>query len=42
MEHEGLWRPSPFGFAFILQAKGANGVTMNVGGLYFKACYYYR
>jgi hypothetical protein len=36
MEHEGLWRPFPFGFAFILQAKGANGVTMNAGGPLFQ------
>jgi hypothetical protein len=42
MEHEGLWRPSPFGFAFILHAEGVHGVTTSVGGLYFKACYYYR
>jgi hypothetical protein len=40
MKHEGLWRPSYFGFTFILQAKNVDGIVTNTCGLYFEACYY--
>jgi hypothetical protein len=35
MERKGLWKPSSFGFAFILQVEGVSGVVTNSNNLYF-------
>ncbi len=40
MKSKRHWKTSSFGFAFILQAKGVSGVTLNTCDLYFEVCCY--